>query len=111
MPVIQNSVALLTATVNDNVLTGSQFEFLPYDAFLEFGIVASATGLIVDVYSGQDTLCEALAPSLANRFPIYPDDFNLTDVAAGGERIKLRVRNISAGTLTLFYVVRITPAR
>ena len=111
MPVIQNSVSIAASSVNDNVLTGSQFEFLPYDAFLEFGIVASATGIVTDVYSGQDTLCEGMAPSLLNRFPVYPDDFNLTDVAAAGERIKIRVRNITAGALTFFFSVRITPAR
>jgi hypothetical protein len=109
MPLIQGSASLLTATVNDNVLTGSQFEYLPWNAALNFGLVASATGLVVDVYSGQDTLCESLLPSLQNRFPVFPDDFNLTDVAAAGERIKIRVRNTSGGTLTFFYAVQLNP--
>lgn len=109
MPLIQNSVSVAANTVTDNVLSGSQFEFLPYDAALNFGMTASATGLIVDVYSGQDTLTEALAPSLQNRVPIYPDDFNLTDVAGAGERIKIRVRNTTAGALTFFYAVQINP--
>lgn len=109
MPLIQNSVSIAASSVNDNVLTGSQFEFLPYDAALNFGMTASATGLIVDAYSGQDTLCEGLQPSLANRFPIFPDDFNLTDVAAAGERVKLRVRNTTAGALTFFYAVQVNP--
>jgi hypothetical protein len=109
MPTIQGSVALLTATVNDNVLTGSQWEYLPYNAAVEFGLVASATGLVCDVFSGQDNLAEGFAPSLANRFPVYPDDFTLTDVAAAGERLKVRVRNPTGGTLTIFFSVRITP--
>lgn len=109
MPLIQNSVSIAANAVNDNVLTGSQFEFLPYDAHLDFGLVASATGLSCDVYSGQDTITEALAPSLQNRFPIFPDDFNLEDVAGAGERIKIRARNTTGGALTLFYAVRITP--
>lgn len=109
MPTIQGSVALLTATVNDNVLTGSQWEYLPYNAAVEFGLVASATGLVCDVFSGQDNLAENMAPSIANRFPIYPDDFPLTDVAAAGERLKIRVRNPTGGTLTIFFSVRITP--
>ena len=109
MPLIQGSVTVTANTVTDNVLTGSQFEFLPYDASLNFGMTASATGLIVDAYSGQDTLCEGMAPSLQNRFPINPDDFVLQDVAAAGERIKLRVRNTTGGNLTFFYAVQITP--
>lgn len=109
MPVIQNSVSIAANAVNDNVLAGSQFEFLPYDASLEFGLVASATGLALDVYSGQDTLAESMGPSLQNRFPVFPDDYSLTDVAAAGERIKIRVRNTTGGALTLFYALRITP--
>jgi len=109
MPLIQGSVSVAAGAVNDNVLSGSQFEFLPYDAQLNFGLVGSATGLVVDAYSGQDTLCETLAPSTQNRFPVYPDDFNLSDVAAAGERIKIRVRNTSAGALTFFYAVQINP--
>lgn len=109
MPLIQSSVSVAANSVTDNVLSGSQFEFLPYNASLQFGLVGSATGLVLDVYSGQDTLCEGLAPSLQNRFPIFPDDFNLTDVAAAGERIKVRARNTTGGALTLFYAVKIDP--
>jgi len=63
MPVIQNSVSIAANTTNDNVIQGSQFEFLPYNAQLEFGLVGSATGLVADVYSGQDTVAERYALS------------------------------------------------
>jgi len=110
MPTIQNRVSVATG-VNDNVLQGSQYEFLPYDAQLEFGIVGdtNAADLRVDVYSGQDVLMENSEPSAQNRMPVYPDDFGLTDVAAAGERIKIRVRNTNAAARTLFYSLRITP--
>lgn len=112
MPTIQGSVSIAAATQNDNVLTGSQFEFLPYNASLEFGLVGDANGadLRVDVFSGQDVLLESAPMSAQNRIPIYPDDYGLTDVAAGGERIKIRVRNVNAGAArTLYYAVRINP--
>jgi len=110
MPTIQNRVSVATG-VNDNVLSGSQYEFLPYDAQLEFGIVGdtNAADLRVDVYSGQDVLMENSEPSAQNRMPVYPDDYGLTDVAAAGERIKIRVRNTNAAARTLFYSLRITP--
>jgi len=110
MPLIQGSVSIPGLSVNDNVLTGSQFEFLPYDASLEFGLVGDANGadLRIDVYSGQDTLTEAMQPSVANRVPVYPDDFTLTDVAAASERIKVRVRNLNAAARVLNFAVRIT---
>lgn len=112
MPVVQKKVTLAAAAVNDNLMSGSQFEFLPYDARLEFGINgdANAADVRIDVYSGQDVLMEDAQPSVQARIPIYPDDFQLVDVAAGGERIKIRARNLHA-TLTrdVYISVRITP--
>jgi hypothetical protein len=109
MPVIQNSVSVAANAVNDNVITGSQFEYLPYNARINFGLVGSATGLLVDVFTGQDIVAESFAPPTQNRFPLNPDDFTLQDVARGGERVKIRVRNTTAGALTLFYGIVITP--
>lgn len=110
MPTIQNRYSVPNGVV-DNVLAGSQYEFLPYDAQLEFGIVGdiNAADLRVDVYSGQDVLMENAEPSAQNRIPVFPDDYGLTDVAAAGERIKIRVRNTNAANRTLFYSLRITP--
>lgn len=113
MPVIQGSASVAAASVNDNILSGSQFEFLPYNAALEFGLNGDANGadLRVDVYSGADVLMENAPMSAQNRIPLYPDDYQLTDVAAAGERIKIRVRNTNAGAArTIYFAVRITPA-
>jgi len=109
MPVIQNSVSVAANSTNDNVIQGSQFEFLPYNAMLEFGLCGSAAGLVADVYSGQDTVAESFALNTQNRFPVYPDDYPLNDVAGAGERVKVRIRNTTAGALTCFYSVKITP--
>lgn len=111
MPSIQNSVSISGLGTNDNVLTGSQYEFLPYDAYIEFAVVgdANAADLRVDVYSGQDVLMENAQPSAQNRIPVYPDDFTLTDYAAAGDRLKIRARNSNAAARTLFYSLRITP--
>lgn len=109
MPLIQNSVAIAAGAQNDNLLAGSQWEFLPFDASLAFALNGSATGLLADVYSGQDVLAENMALNALNRIPINPDDFLLTDVAMGGERIKIRVRNPTAGALTVFFAVMLSP--
>lgn len=109
MPLIQQSATLAAGAVNDNLLQGSQFEFLPYDASLRFALNGSATGLVADVYSGQDVLSEQMGINALNRVPINPDDFLLSDVAAAGERIKIRVRNPTAGALTVFFALMIDP--
>lgn len=109
MPLIQAQVSIAANAVNDNVIQGSQFEFLPYNASLRFALNGSATGLSADVYSGQDVLAEQMGVNALNRVPINPDDFLLSDVAAAGERIKVRVRNTTGGALTLFYALMIDP--
>lgn len=112
MPLIQNAASIAASSVNDNVLTGSQFEFAPYNALVEFGLAgdANAADLRVDVYSGQDVITEQLQPNAQNRIPLYPDDFVLQDVVRAGERIKIRVRNTSAaGPRVINYAVRLTP--
>jgi hypothetical protein len=106
---IQVTGSIAANTANDNVISGSQYEFLPRASALEFGLVGSATGLLADVYSGQDMLCEGMAISTQNRFPVFPDDYTLTDVADQGERIKVRLRNTTGGALTYFVGIRITP--
>jgi hypothetical protein len=109
---IQSSASVALSAVNDNVLSGSQFEFLPFNALLEFGLNGDANGgdLRIDIFSGQDVVVEQLTPSVQNRVPIYPDDYVGSDVAAAGERIKIRVRNTSAAAArTIFFAVRITP--
>lgn len=112
MPLIQGSASIALSSVNDNVLANSQYEFLPFDAMLEFGLNGDANGadLRVDVYSGTDVLLENAPMSVQNRIPVYPDDYNLSDAAAAGERIKVRVRNTSAAAArTIFFAVKITP--
>jgi hypothetical protein len=106
---IQVTGSVAANSVNDNVITGSQFEYLPMNAAIEFGLVGSATGLLADAYSGSDLLCEGMAISTQNRFPVFPDDYTLTDVAAQGERLKVRIRNTTGGALTYFVGIRITP--
>jgi hypothetical protein len=105
---IQVTGSVAANSVNDNVLTGSQFEYLPYHAAVEIGLVGSATGMLSDAYSGSDLLCEGMAISTQNRFPVFPDDYTLTDVAAAGERLKVRMRNTTGGALTYFVGIRIT---
>ena len=109
MPLIQSSISVGANATIDNLIAGSQFEFLPYDAALQFAINGSGVGLVMDIYSGQDVLAETSAVNGVNRIPLNPDDFLLSDVAAGGERIKMRVRNTTAGALTCFYALIIQP--
>lgn len=109
MPAIQGSLSIAANTTVENVLTGSQFEFLPYPSAVSFAVVGSAVGLLADINSGSDILTERMAVSGANRVPINPDDYILNDVADTSERLKIRVTNTTGGAITVNYGVIITP--
>ncbi len=109
MPLIQRSDSIAANATEENVLVGSLWERLPFNARLAFGLNASAIGLEIDVYTGSDAVVENLIPLIKTTTPLFPDDFALEDVAAAGERIKVRVRNTTGGALTLLTSVRISP--
>lgn len=109
---VQGSVSVAAASVNTNVLSGTQLERMPFNGRIQFGLVGdtNATDLVVDVYTGQDVITENMTPSAQNRTPINPDDFTLSDVAAYNEQVKIRVRNTHATTArTLFFSVIAEP--
>ncbi len=95
-------------------LTGSQFEFLEWPAYLEIAIVSrDATGtsaLQATVYSGSDLL-QAMSPVdvKATAFVAYPEDFSLTDYAAAGERIGIQLDCVASANAVCLVVVKITP--
>lgn len=112
MPTIQGITSVALSSVNDNLLTGSQFERLPWPARVDFGLNGDANGadLRVDVYSGSDVLMENAPMNVLARLPIWPDDFQLTDVAGYMEQLKVRVRNTSAAAArSIYWMVKITP--
>jgi hypothetical protein len=109
MPVITDRRSVAANAVVANVLSGSQYEFLPFDAVVEFGLTASAVALNATVTTGTDILMQDQEVSAQNRLPVYPDDFILSDVAAGGERLVVALRNTTGAAITAFTAVKITP--
>lgn len=109
MPLIQNQVSVGANATLANLLSGSIYEYLPFDCYVEVGLNASAPGLQAQVISGSDVLQEQGAMSQQNRLPIYPDDFALQDYAQAGDRLVVRVNNTTAGAITCSYGVKLTP--
>ncbi len=108
MTIVQKVVA---AGASEQLLVGSQVEFLPANAQIELALLCTAAGVLASVTSGSDSLMEE-APvfvKAAGEPPRYPDDFLLSDVAAAGERLQIRARNTTAGPLTVTAAVRTTP--
>lgn len=111
MPIIKTSTTM-TANGLAYPLQGNQYEFLPFDAMVDFAILGDAAAVVnASVFSGSDVLMQnALIDDLAVANPIiYPDHYNLSDVAAAGERLGVTLQEMAAATPVVRTAVRITP--
>jgi len=103
----------LVAGVPTFPLQGNQYEYLPFNARVEFAILevgaAIIGGVTATVFSGTDILQQSsLIDSEADGKVRYPDDFLLDDVAAAGERLSVEL-NDATGLAEVVTVVKITP--
>jgi len=95
-------------------LQGSQYEYLPFNARVEFAVVEITTialvgDVVATIFSGTDVLQQA--GSITGKIDgatVYPDDFLLDDVAAAGERLSVELIS-AAGAATVQTTVKITP--
>lgn len=103
----------LTANGNAFPLQGDQYEYLPFNAIVEFAILGDTAAVVrATAYSGSDLLMAAsLVDVLAVASPIlYPDHYSLNDVAGAGERLGVELLEGAAGTPIVRTNVKITPA-
>lgn len=107
---IQSVTNLAAGASTPNALAGSAFEFIKAPSLVRFYVVGDAAGAIrVGISSGSDILLEESPVSRAARMPVIPDDLTVEDVAAPGDRLRISIRNPSAGALDTFWAVEITP--
>lgn len=110
MPVIQGTTSVAAGASNSNVLSGSVYEYLPYNALIEIGLVDDTQQeQRVSVLSGSDVLMEESPVSNGARMPLYPEDYVISDYAAAGDRIVIRTRNTGAAARVLRWAVKISP--
>ncbi len=108
MPVIQKETSVAAGAVNDNLLSGSAFEYARAPSVVSIGCVASATGGFVTIQAGPTILLEESPPTVKASMPTVPDDFLYTAAVAPGDRLVIRFRNPTGGALTARTVVQIT---
>jgi hypothetical protein len=102
-------VSVAAGDVNENILSGSAFEFARQNSLVSIGIAQSATGGFATINAGADVIAEEFAPPIATVYPIIPDDMYFSDVAAAGDRLVVRYRNPTGGALTVRVVAQVTP--
>jgi len=112
VPLIQRITSIPLSSVNDNLLAGSQWEYMPFNARVAFGLNGDANGadMRLDVYTGSDVILEDAPLNVLARLPVAPDDFLLRDIVRAGERVKVRARNTSAAAArSVFWAILIDP--
>lgn len=108
MPVIQKEISVAPNAANENILSGSSFEFLRNNSVVSVGLTGSATGLVANIQSGADIVLEESPLLVKASMPLIPDDMYYNDVGVQGDRLVIRVRNTTAGALTVRCVAQIT---
>lgn len=99
MPVIMREVSIAAGATNENLLSGSAFEFLRANSLVSIGVTAAATGTFATIQSGADIVAEEFAPPVLTRYPIIPDEMYFSDVGVGGDRLVVRARNPTGGAV------------
>lgn len=124
MPVIMNIVSVAAGAVNNNLCSGSAFEFARVQSVVSIGISASANGAFCTIQGGSDIIAEefpvmvigvaannpgAVALTTTSQYPIIPDDMYFTDVLNPGDRLVIRFRNPTGGAINAAFVAQISP--
>lgn len=106
--VIQKETAIAAAGSNDNLFSGSAFEYLRGPSVVSAGVLASATGTFITFQVGPTVVLEESPPAVGTAMPKVPDDFTLTAAGVTGDRIVLRARNPTAGSITFRAIAQIS---
>ena len=97
MAVIQRTVSVAAASTNDNILSGSAFEFIRGRSIVQMGITAEdASDVFVTIQAGPNVVAEEFNPVQATDYPNIPDGFYYAAGAVQGDRLVVRVRNEDA---------------
>lgn len=108
MPVIVRLTSVAANAIDDNVISGSAFEFARGNILVSLGVAQSATGLFVTLNAGSDIVAEEFEPIIKTTYPLIPDEFYFNEVSVQGDRLVVRARNSTGGALTLRTIVQIT---
>lgn len=109
MPVIQSEVSVAANTTNNNIISGSAFEYSRGRTLLSCGVTAAATGTLTTIQSGADVILEESATYIATQFPIVPDQMFYNDVMEMFDRLRIQVRNTTGGALVSRALALLTP--
>lgn len=112
MPQLTFSNAMTASQLGYNPLSGWQFEYLPWPAVVKLLVRATDVNTRITVYSGSQTIQERSPIQGGGTAGTTPTDFTTTPVtfvAQAGDRLKLAIDEVAAGTPTVDGVVIAEP--
>lgn len=108
MPVIQTETSIAAGGSNNNLVSGSAFEYSRGRQLLSCGLNAAATGSFAGITSGADVVLEESPPYVATVFPIVPDQMFYNDIMEPMDRLRVAVRNPTGGAIIHRFLAMLT---
>lgn len=107
--VIQKETSVAAGAVNDNLFSGSAFEYVRQPGVVSIACVAAATGGFITIQAGPTLILEESPPTVKTSMPVVPDDFLYQAAVVPGDRLVLRARNPTGGAVVFRAVAQISP--
>ncbi len=104
MPQFPFSTAMTANQTGLNPLAGWQYEYLPWPAQIILLVRSTTGGNRMTVYSGSETIQERAPVQGGGTAGVTPSELNTAAIswqAAGGDRLKLVIDEVLAGTPTV----------
>lgn len=104
MPQFPFSTAMTANQLGLNPLSGWQYEFLPWPAHIILLIRSTTTGNRLTVFSGSETIQERSPVQGGGTAGVTPSELNTPAISwqgAAGDRLKLVIDEVAAGTPTV----------
>ncbi len=112
MPQFVWSTLMTANQLGLNPLSGWQYEYLPWPAQVILLVRSTTAGNRLTVYSGSETIQERTPVQAGGTIGVTPSELNTPAIsfqAAAGDRLKLVIDEVLAGTPTVDGVAIVNP--
>jgi hypothetical protein len=112
MPQKAFSTVIPIGATNPNVLSGWQYEYLPWPARLKLILSTNVLTLFATVFSGSETIQEESPVSTGGIVGRTPAELNFPPIvwdAPAGDRVKVQVRSSDAAAQTVDGIIYAYP--
>lgn len=103
MPRMSDTVSVGANASSTNLLAGFLEEFTRKTTRVRIALVAAATGMRASLILNSQVAMDDMFISLANRFPVIPDDVCIEHIIPKGVRALIRLRNTTAGAIVNYW--------